>query len=132
MARKPEDQACDDCLVEHEAERQDSRARSLKKADPAFVENATRVVLVVAKAKVSAKSKKAAIERAVRGVLLAAGASGNAWADLTRKQLAREDRIFGGRSGSALRIEPITRKRIKARQEQIEAERKVEGPDGAK
>jgi hypothetical protein len=125
MPRKPEDQACDDLLVDQEAERLDFEAKQLAKARPRFEKTSKEVVALMVKRKPTTRDKKRAREVLLRAVLLEFARGGNAWQELVDRQHKERQKVFGGRSGEKLEIEPITKKRIAERQAAIAEAREL-------
>ena len=125
MARKPEDQACDDLLLDHEAERQDEEARMLDEAMPLFEKAAKQAVKLVAVKRPSPKALAKAKELLLRATLLGMAARANKVADMVQRQARERKQTFSKRSGEKLEIEPITKKRIEARQKAVAEAREV-------
>lgn len=127
MARKPEDQACDDLLVDHEAERQDEEARMVEAAAPLLEKAAKQAVKLLAVRKPSKRAIAKANDLILRATLLGMAERANRVQAMVKRQAKERKDTFGKRSGEKLEIEPITAKRIEARKQAVAEAREVKG-----
>ena len=116
MARKPEDQAVDDLLLDHEAERQALELRLREESASILQDAAKQASELLRRPRPSAALQAKAVDLVVRAVLLSLASGAEATRDMVRRQAKEREKAFAGRSGEKLEIEPITRARIAARQ----------------
>lgn len=119
------DQAVDDLLVDHEAERQDLEAKMVENARPTLEALARQAVKKVAVPNPSREIVREAYRALTRGVLEGFCAAGNDFQDMVIRQSEEKYQALRQRSGARIIIEPITKARIKARKEAIAAKREV-------
>lgn len=118
-----DDAACEEMLVDHEAERQDTEARMLEGLDVAPM---MRLITEARKPEPRQERIEALRAAVVRASLLALAAKGNDWLRMVERQATERERTFAKRSGARLMAEPITKKRIEERRKAIAAAREVD------
>jgi hypothetical protein len=126
VARKPQDQAVDDLLLDHEAERQALELRLRVESTATLQGAAKQAAEMLRRPKPSAALQAKAVDLLVRAVLLSLAGGAEATQAMVRRQAKEREKAFAGRSGEKLEIEPITRARIEARQKFL-AEAKASG-----
>ena len=121
--RPPEDDACEDLLIDHEAERLDLSARILAHAAPQFAASSRKIVELLRVKRPSAARVARAREEFDRALLLAFISAGNDLKNLVGRQTIERVETFARRSSHKLITQPITAARMRERKEKIEAAR---------